>query len=123
MNVEIIEQLEYAFKGFDIMEQDVQLIFVILDDSDENMYYDVKDIADKFGLKTQCYPADNVHRMGSLRERLHKRFNQKIECRKTPKKTVYVDWSSKGNKTSYYAGPNNFGTKPTKEVTQNLKLD
>ena len=39
-----------------------------------------------------------------------------------PKKTVYVDWSGKGNKTSYYAGPNNYGTQPTKKVTQSLKL-
>ena len=35
-----------------------------------------------------------------------------------PKKTVYVDWSGKGNKTSYYAGPNNYGTQPTKKVNE-----
>ena len=44
MNVEIIEQLEHAFEGLDIMEQDVQLIFVILDGSDKNICYDGQDI-------------------------------------------------------------------------------
>ena len=45
MKVEIIEQLEHLIlRGLDIMEQDVQLIFVILDGSDKNMCYDAKDI-------------------------------------------------------------------------------
>ena len=93
MNVEIIEQLEHAFEGLDIMEQDVQLIFAILDDSDDKIYHDVKDIAGKFGFKTQCCRADNVHRMKrfrklkpinytrnkkDLRDRLHKEFIKKL---------------------------------------------
>ena len=44
MNVEIIEQLEHAFEGLDIMEQDVQLVFVILDGSHKNICYDGQDI-------------------------------------------------------------------------------
>ena len=78
MNVEIIEQLEHAFEGLDIMKQDVQLIFVILDDSDDDIYHDVKDIAGKFGFKTQCYRANNVHRMESFRDNLHKEFIKKL---------------------------------------------
>ena len=78
MNVEIIEQLEHAFEGLDIMEQDVQLVFVILDGTDENIYCDVKKIAGKFNFMTQCYRADNVHQMKRFRKDLHVQFDKKL---------------------------------------------
>ena len=62
------------------MEQKLQLVFVILPET-EGVYDRVKVVAGEYGFMTQCCRASTLGRMGSntrIRINLHKEFVKKL---------------------------------------------
>ena len=61
----------------------------------------------------------SVHRVAQLYGLYKQKSDQLKEITEL---AVYIDWSSKGDETSYFILPINYGTEPTEEVIQKLYM-